>query len=94
VCDEEVYKYIHALTKINDMSCSAHVALACLLSALHKKMLEWLKRKHEDGLAWHALLAYWQGLMEGESREHRERFFSEVVQLANSVSHPCHVFHL
>lgn len=92
--DKEVYKYIHALTKINDMSLSAHVALACLLSALHTKMLEWLKKMHEEELAWDALLAYWHGLMEGGESRERERFFSEVVQLANSVSHLYLVFHL
>jgi hypothetical protein len=31
------------------------------------------------------LLSYWYNLMEGAVRTERERFFQEVVKLANSV---------
>ncbi|KAF8501239.1 hypothetical protein BU17DRAFT_72018 [Hysterangium stoloniferum] len=51
--DLEVVKYFAAFTKDNDLSLTAHDAIACFLAAAHKIMLDWLqtaKRHHQfDG---------------------------------------------
>lgn len=84
-----VYNYFKNLTKTNDMSISAHVGIACFLTASYTTMLAWLKSYlAAAAVSGPELVTYWHGLMErSEGRAERERFFSEVVKQANNVSH-------
>ena len=49
-------------------------------------MLKWLLEA-QDGRTAEGLLVYWHNLMENSERIERNKFFEEVVNLANSVSH-------
>ncbi|KIM77883.1 hypothetical protein PILCRDRAFT_604604 [Piloderma croceum F 1598] len=87
--DAAVYHYFAQLTTDNDMSFTAHSAIASFLAAAHKTMLEWLQeaqRKYDfDGPQLHE---WWYNLMEQSVREgERHFFFEEVLRKANTVSH-------
>jgi hypothetical protein len=49
-------------------------------------MQKWLSAAQNDRTA-EEVLIYWHNLMEGSVRTERERFFREVVNLADAVSH-------
>lgn len=90
-------QYFSALPRGNDVSISAHIAIACFLAAAHRTMLTWLKRKSEAGLNGPRLLEWWHRLMEkrdGEVEYTRETFFSAVVQLAREVTNFCLTYRL
>jgi hypothetical protein len=92
--DHVVYDYFHKLHNKNDLSISAHAAIAHFLGAAHTTMLKWLREAQTTRNA-EELLLYWHTLMEGSQvRTEREDFFLEVVKLANSVSHRCSQFTL
>jgi hypothetical protein len=85
-----VYDYFRVLAKNNDLSFTAHADIAHFLAASYTTMLTWLQKKHAEGVGGPELLIYWHRLMERqEGRKDRERFFSEVVTQAKSVSHHC-----
>ncbi|KAF8806748.1 hypothetical protein BYT27DRAFT_7223930 [Phlegmacium glaucopus] len=46
--DSDVYYYFEQITTDNDMSLTAHSAIARFLTAAHEVMLKWLKRAHEE----------------------------------------------
>jgi hypothetical protein len=73
----------------NDLSLTAHAAIACFIAAAHLTMLEWLQKAHnENGFNGLQLLVYWHELMEPSGvRDGREAFFTEVVNRANKVGH-------
>jgi hypothetical protein len=79
--DCAVYDYFSHLHNDNDLSISAHAAIARFLGAAHKTMLKWLKEAQTTHLA-EELPNYWHDLMEGPERTERERFFGEVVKVA------------
>jgi hypothetical protein len=71
------------------MSLTAHSAIARFLAAAHETMLKWLKeeqqRNHFDGKALHE---WWYSIMkQGTRRKMRRKFFAEVLDKANAVSH-------
>ena len=84
-----VFTYFTALSKDNDLSLTAHAAIACFLGAAHTTMLEWLQRaQSERKLDGSQLHTYWQELMEPQGvRNGRDRFFEEVIERANSACH-------
>lgn len=84
-----VYKYFRDLNRQSDLSLTAHLGAACFLGACHTTMLTWLKKEHEEkGLDGQALLPIWHHLVEQrEDRTYRDKFFSEVVEQAKTVSH-------
>jgi hypothetical protein len=65
--------------------------IARFLGAAHTTMLKWLL-EIQNGRTADQLLTYWHTLMEGSTE--REKFFREVVNVANSVSHCCSQFNL
>jgi len=74
------------LSKENDLSHAAHIAVASFIAAAHTTMLKWLKRAQEGGAS--DLHTIWHQLMEpAEERADRNSFFSDVVKLANTASH-------
>ncbi|KAK2465752.1 hypothetical protein APHAL10511_002296 [Amanita phalloides] len=71
--DLDVDKYFDRVTKNNDLSYSAHIAVACFIAAAHTTMHLWLEdaqRKSKGDLR-----AYWHGIMEAEERQYRKLFF-------------------
>jgi hypothetical protein len=75
------------LPKGNDLSLTAHNAIACFLAAAHLTMLESLQKARKKGLNGPQLLKYWHQLMEPTTvRNPREAFFTKVVKRADSVS--------
>jgi hypothetical protein len=84
-----VHSYFTELTTDNDMSFSAHSAIASFLAAAHKTMLEWLQEaQRQNGFDGNELLEWWYDIMErGTRREGRQKFFSEVLRKANTVCH-------
>ena len=81
----EVVKYFDSFTKENDSSYTAHIAVACFIAAAHQTMHEWLKDAQDKNEG--NLRAYWHRRMEPVGdRSFRNRFFLEVVTLANSAS--------
>ena len=85
--DKAVYDYFAGLHHNNDLSVSAHAAIACFLGAAHTTMLNYL-RNAQAGRTPMELLGYWHSVM--EESEGRADFFEGVVNLAKSVNH----FHL
>jgi len=81
-------EFFSLLPKSNDLSITAHIAIACFLAAAHETMLETLRKAHnENGLNGPQLLEYWHELMEPTgTRDRREEFFTQVVKRANTVS--------
>lgn len=73
----------------NDLSLTAHAAIACFIAAAHLVMLEYLqKARNENGLNGLELLMHWHELMEPTGvRDGRDVFFTEVVNRANKVGH-------
>ena len=79
--------FFSALPTDNDLSFTAHIAVASFLAAVHQTMLETLQEAHNKGRNGPQLLQYWHGLMEPTGvRDRREAFFTKVVQRAESVS--------
>jgi hypothetical protein len=69
------------------LSISAHAAIARFLGAAHTTMLKWLLEV-QNGRTADELLIYWHTLMEDSTMStERDKFFREVVNVANSVSH-------
>ncbi|KAF8327857.1 hypothetical protein F5887DRAFT_924568 [Amanita rubescens] len=85
--DEPVVKFFSTLSRENDLSPTAHAAIACFLAAAHETMLETLQKAHnERGLNGQQLLEYWHGLIEPiEARNSRKDFFTKVVERANTL---------
>ncbi|KAK2464126.1 hypothetical protein APHAL10511_003874 [Amanita phalloides] len=84
--DKPVVKFFSALPKLNDLSLTAHTAIACFIAVAHQTMLETLqKARDEERLDGVQLLEYWHGLMESTKRDGREVFFTEVVKKANTM---------
>ena len=81
-------KFFSTLPQNNDLSITAHSAIACFLAAAQQVMLERLRALQMKGFNGHQLLERWHDLMEptGVVPDSREKFFTEVVQRANSVS--------
>ena len=72
------------LPKSDDLSLTA---TACFLATAQEMMLETLQDAWKKGLNGQQLLEYWHNLMEPTgARNHREAFFTKVVERANSVS--------
>ena len=85
--DRVIYDYFFKLHNDNDLSIFTHAAIARFLGAAHTTMLKWLLATQTNRNA-EQLLFYWYTLMEGSAvRTEREKFFREVVNLSNSVSH-------
>ena len=79
--------FFSGLRRNNDLSLTAHAAIASFLAAAHEMMLETLQKAHNAGLSGQALLNHWYRLMEAvEGRKSREEFFTKVVERANAVS--------
>jgi hypothetical protein len=77
-------KFFSALPGNNDIT--AHTAIACFLAAAHQTMLETLQEAHNKGLNGPHLLGYWHRLMEPTGpRDRREKFFTKVVEQADSL---------
>ena len=75
------------MSKTNDLSLTTLRAIACFLAAAHQTMLETLREACRNGLNGPQLLEYWHGLMEPTgTHDHREAFFTKVVQRADSVT--------
>ena len=87
--DEEVVNYFGPLSKSDDRTTTAHIAIVCFIAAAHTTMLNWLQEEQEkQEKSAPQLLSYWHQLMESpEKRDRREQFFKEVVQRAHSASH-------
>jgi hypothetical protein len=93
----DVYNYFSAVTDDNDLSYSAHVAIACFLAACHMTMLNWLLEMHSNAVAggpdllarWHAIMERGEQITEKdrEQQKNRTEFFQQVVELAETVSH-------
>jgi hypothetical protein len=82
-----VYNYFAPLTGKNQLSITAHNVTACFLGASQKTMLKWLK-KYEEVIDGEELRLYWHRMMESkDGREHRQQFFSEVVEQSHEASH-------
>lgn len=81
-------EFFSALPRNNDLSLTAHAAIACFLAAAHEMMLETLQKVYnEQGLNGQQLLEYWHRLMEPiGARDGRKEFFTKVVDRANKVS--------
>jgi hypothetical protein len=87
----EVLKYFGSFGKQNDLSYSAHIVVACFIAAAHTTMHKWLKKAQDENVE--DLHEHWHCHMEPSGdRGFRNRFFSEVVKLANSASHFCFWF--
>lgn len=84
--DKPVVKFFSTLPKNNDLSLTAHIAIACFLAAAHLTMLELLQGEQKKGLNGPQLLEYWHELMEPPTvRDRREAFFTKVVKRADSM---------
>jgi hypothetical protein len=82
-----VHHYFSQITANDDLSYTAHSAIASFLAAAHGTMLEWLqKAQRQDGFDERQLHRWWHDLMEGKKREKRREFFLEVLNKANTVS--------
>ena len=70
------------------MSFTAYSAVASFLAAAHKTMLEWLQEaQRQNGFDEYELREWWYDIMErGARRAGRQKFFSEVLRKANTVS--------
>jgi hypothetical protein len=80
--DEQVYEYFN-IPRDNDLSFSAHRAIASFIGAAHATMLKHLKRMQAEGLVGQRLLDRWHLMMEHQSeRKERRKFFDEVIKLA------------
>jgi hypothetical protein len=84
-----VHGYFTRLTTDNDITLTAHSAIARFLTAAHETMLKWLKeeqqRSNSDGKR---LRDWWHTIMEQSAgREKRRMFFTEVLERAKNVSH-------
>jgi hypothetical protein len=89
--DVAVHEYFSALTTDNDISYTAHSAIACFLGALHATMLTRLQEKHNEVHNGRAVLAWWHHVMQNEGEKvYRKEFFATVVSEAKSVS--CHFY--
>jgi hypothetical protein len=87
VSDKEVHGYFTSLHNENDSSISAHLAIACFLGAAYRTMLKWLLEAQNNRTP-EQLLDHWHLMMErSPGRSDRDKFFLEVVSLANSVNH-------
>jgi len=85
--DKAVFDYFCELHEDNDLSLKAYIGVACFLAASHMQMLEFLKKKNEEGLTGKVLLEYWHDCMEQYTeREHRKKFFLQVVRQAKQVN--------
>jgi hypothetical protein len=82
-------KFFSTLPKTNDLSLTAHTAIACSLAAAHLTMLELLQEAWKKGLNEPQLLEYWHKIMEPTTvvRDRGEGCFTKVVEQADSVSH-------
>lgn len=84
--DEAVVEFFKKLPKGNDLSVTAHSAIACFIAAAHGTMLTWLQalqNQYEcDGKQ---LLESWHSLMEKGNVTQRRRFFLEVVERATAA---------
>jgi hypothetical protein len=79
-----VVDFFSKISKRNDQSFTAHVAIACFLAAAHELMYEYLKEAQGKVAN---LLSYWNSIMEPEgARDERAKFFSRVVERAHQVS--------
>jgi hypothetical protein len=85
----EAYQYFNRLDKTDDLSIRAHVDLSCFIAASHMCMLAWLTTKRDsEKFGRLELLSHWHTMMEEkEGRKDRQRFYSDVVKQARSVSH-------
>jgi hypothetical protein len=86
--DLEVVEYFKPLSKDNDLSLSAHAAIACFVAAAHETMLKVLQDVQKEK-RWNRLelLSYWHNLMEPTGgRSGRDQFFAKVINRANDVS--------
>ena len=79
-----MFQYFKGIPKSNDLSRSAHLRIACFLSALHTKTLESLKMlRAEKSLDGKSLLAAWHERLEGRQRNYRKAFFLAVIQMSH-----------
>ena len=63
--DEEVHYYFEQITTNNDMSLTAHSAIARFLTAAHETMLKWLKEAQQKyNFNAEALHTWWYDIME------------------------------
>jgi len=87
--DEDVHEYFAKITTENDMSLTAHSAIARFLAAVHKTMLDWLKEeRHRNNFDGEKLHKWWYGIMEQRAEQKmRQKFFTEVLAKAKTVSH-------
>lgn len=87
--DEEVHCYFGRITTNNDMSLTAHSAIARFLTAAHETMLKWLKEaQQKNNFNAEALHTWWYNVMERKvGQQERRKFFSEVLGKAKDVSH-------
>ena len=89
--DIEVYEYFRRWTDKDQLSLTAHAAVACFLGACQTTMLKWLKGWQAQGSDRQEQFEKWYAAMETKGGwNERAKFFSQVVQLANSVS--CYYF--
>ena len=80
-------EYFSALPKDNELSLTAHKAIACFIAAAHQMMLETLQRYSEEGHDGPQLLKHWHERMEPTGAgDDRNAFFTKVVERANIVS--------
>jgi hypothetical protein len=87
-------EFFSTLPRNNDLSITAHSAMACFLAA-QQVMLEKLRELQGEELNGQQLLRCWHNLMEptggvrsvpDSPEKFREKFFTEVIHRANSVS--------
>ncbi|KIM80231.1 hypothetical protein PILCRDRAFT_9777 [Piloderma croceum F 1598] len=84
--DEDVHYYFAQIDTDNDMSFTAHSAIARFLTAAHETMLKWLKEAQQQcNLDGNGLHKWWYEIMEQRAgRVMRRKFFSEVLDKVNS----------
>jgi hypothetical protein len=92
--DKDVYGYFELITKDNDMSLTAHSAIARFLTAAHGTMLKWLKEEQQrSNFDEERPREWWHPIMEQRARrEERQKFFTEMLDNVKTVSQPIPLF--